>query len=72
MSLTLPEQLFPHWRGGFDGSQPSLAGLESDRVIGALEGGLLIEGEVSGLLQLIREPDVCDYFVLRRRYCLPS
>ena len=27
----------------------------------ALEGGLLTESEVSGLLYLIREPDVCAY-----------
>ena len=27
----------------------------------ALEGGLLTESEVSGLLYLIREPDVCVY-----------
>ena len=51
-------QLFPHWRGGFDGSRPSLAGLESERIIGALESGLLTENEISGLLYLIREPDV--------------
>ncbi|KAF8172645.1 hypothetical protein BJ912DRAFT_1025004 [Pholiota molesta] len=49
--------LFPRWRGTFDGSRPSLAGVEGDRVIGALEGGLLTEHEISGLLYLIREPD---------------
>jgi hypothetical protein len=48
--------LFPHWRGRIDG-RPSLAGLEGDRIIGALEGGLLAENEISGLLHLIREPD---------------
>jgi hypothetical protein len=52
-------KLFPHWRGGFDGSRPSLAGLEGERIIGALEGGLVTENEISGLLYLIREPDVC-------------
>jgi len=51
-------KLFPHWRGGFDGSRPSLAGVEGERIIGALEGGLLTENEISGLLYLIREPDV--------------
>ena len=51
--------MFPHWRGRFDGSRPSLAGLEGDRIIGALEGGLLTENELSGLVHLIREPDVC-------------
>jgi len=49
--------LFPRWRGTFDGSRPSLAGLDAERVIGALEGGLMGEGEVTGLLHLIREPD---------------
>jgi len=52
------QQLFPHWRGSFVGSRPSLAGLEGDRIIGALEGGLLTENEISGLSHLIREPDV--------------
>jgi len=56
-------QLFPRWRGGFDGSRPSLAGLEGDRIIGALEGGLLTEQEICGLLFLIREPDV-GYFTI--------
>lgn len=51
-------QLFPNWRGTFDGSRPSLAGLEGTRIANALERGLLTEGEVSGLLHLIREPDV--------------
>ncbi|KDR76446.1 hypothetical protein GALMADRAFT_445568 [Galerina marginata CBS 339.88] len=53
----LMSDLFPHWRGGFDGSRPSLAGLHGDRIIGALEGGLLTEHEILGLLHLIREPD---------------
>ncbi|KAF4616504.1 hypothetical protein D9613_008773 [Agrocybe pediades] len=53
----LMADLFPHWRGSFDGCRPSLAGLEGDRIIGALESGLLTEQEISGLLFLIREPD---------------
>ncbi|KAG6899617.1 hypothetical protein C0993_008697 [Termitomyces sp. T159_Od127] len=53
----LMADLFPTWRGSFDGSRPSLAGLDSDQVIGALEGGLIGENEVVGLLHLIREPD---------------
>jgi hypothetical protein len=60
--------LFPHWRGRFDGSRPSLAGLEGDRIIGALEGGLLTENEISGLLHLIREPDVCYFFARLRDF----
>ncbi|GLB39240.1 putative ring finger [Lyophyllum shimeji] len=53
----LMADLFPNWRGSFDGSRPSLAGLGSERVIGALEGGLIGESEVVGLLHLIKEPD---------------
>ncbi|CAA7257303.1 unnamed protein product [Cyclocybe aegerita] len=53
----LMSDLFPHWRGNFDGSRPSLAGLESERIIGALERGLLTDNEISGLLHLINEPD---------------
>ncbi|KAF8621342.1 hypothetical protein AX15_007873 [Amanita polypyramis BW_CC] len=53
----LMADLFPNWRGTFDGSRPSLAGLDSDHVIDALEGGLMTENELKGLLYLIREPD---------------
>ncbi|KAG7446812.1 uncharacterized protein BT62DRAFT_1075568 [Guyanagaster necrorhizus] len=49
--------LFPSWRGAFDGSHPSLAGLNNDRVIGALEYGLMTDAEVSALLYLIQSPD---------------
>ncbi|KAK0232450.1 hypothetical protein EDD85DRAFT_911339 [Armillaria nabsnona] len=49
--------LFPSWRGAFDGSHPSLAGLNNDRVISALEYGLMTDAEVSALLYLIRSPD---------------
>lgn len=49
--------LFPSWRGAFDGSHPSLAGLNNDRVISALEYGLMTDTEVSALLYLIRSPD---------------
>ena len=52
------DQLFPNWRGTLDGSRPSLAGLDNDHVIDALEGGLMTENELKGLLYLIREPDV--------------
>ncbi|KAG6821128.1 hypothetical protein H0H93_006467 [Arthromyces matolae] len=53
----LMTDLFPNWRGTFDGSRPSLAGLDSDQIITALEGGLISESEVVGLLHLIKEPD---------------
>ncbi|KAG5644366.1 hypothetical protein DXG03_008663, partial [Asterophora parasitica] len=54
----LMADLFPNWRGSFDSSRPSLAGLDNERVISALEGGLIGESEVVGLLHLIKEPDV--------------
>ncbi|KAK7043012.1 hypothetical protein VNI00_008750 [Paramarasmius palmivorus] len=53
----LMSALFPAWQGSFDGSRPSLAGLDNDRVIGALESGLMTENEVAALLYLIRSPD---------------
>ncbi|KAF9527407.1 hypothetical protein CPB83DRAFT_394674 [Crepidotus variabilis] len=53
----LMADLFPHWRGNFQGSRPSLNGLDSARLIGALEGGLLSDSEIVGLVHLIREPD---------------
>ncbi|KAG6873625.1 hypothetical protein C0995_013556 [Termitomyces sp. Mi166 len=61
----LMADLFPNWRGSFDGSRPSLAGLNSDQVISALEGGLIGENEVVGLLHLIKEPDSCILVVDR-------
>ncbi|TFK71848.1 hypothetical protein BDN72DRAFT_399365 [Pluteus cervinus] len=53
----LMADLFPNWKGTFDGPRPSLAGLDGDSVITALEGGLINENELRGLLHLIREPD---------------
>jgi len=32
--------------------------VQGERIISALEGGLITENEVAGLLYLIREPDV--------------
>ncbi|KAG2003629.1 hypothetical protein CC2G_004218 [Coprinopsis cinerea AmutBmut pab1-1] len=49
--------LFPSWRGRFDGARPSLAGLEGEAIIRALEGGLLTEGDLASLRRLIQEPD---------------
>ncbi|KAF9068892.1 hypothetical protein BDP27DRAFT_1421523 [Rhodocollybia butyracea] len=53
----LMNALFPSWLGTFDGSRPSLAGVDGDRVVVALESGLLTEKEVACLLYLIRSPD---------------
>jgi hypothetical protein len=51
-------QLFPSWQGNFDGSRPSLAGLDNECVIATLEAGLISEAELGALLHLIRSPDV--------------
>ncbi|KAJ4468797.1 hypothetical protein J3R30DRAFT_1606228 [Lentinula aciculospora] len=53
----LMSALFPSWLGSFDGARPSLAGIENDRVVAALESGLMTESEVACLLYLIRSPD---------------
>ncbi|KAJ3878394.1 hypothetical protein F5051DRAFT_230511 [Lentinula edodes] len=53
----LMSALFPSWLGSFDGSRPSLAGIDNDRVVAALESGLMTESEVACLLYLIRSPD---------------
>ncbi|KAJ3986188.1 hypothetical protein F5890DRAFT_1026361 [Lentinula detonsa] len=53
----LMSALFPSWLGSFDGARPSLAGIDNDRVVAALESGLMTETEVACLLYLIRSPD---------------
>ncbi|KAI0698464.1 hypothetical protein BC835DRAFT_1413050 [Cytidiella melzeri] len=50
--------LFPSWQGSFDGARPSLSGLENERVIAALQHGLISDAELRSLLHLIRSPDV--------------
>ncbi|GBE87667.1 hypothetical protein SCP_1103440 [Sparassis crispa] len=53
----LMQALFPAWQGNFDGSRPSLSGLDNERVISTLQRGLFSEGELNALLHLIRSPD---------------
>ncbi|TFK39266.1 hypothetical protein BDQ12DRAFT_629803 [Crucibulum laeve] len=53
----LMKDLFPSWRGRFAGSCPSLSGLSGDQIVATLESCLMTEGELAGLLYLIREPD---------------
>ncbi|KIY48478.1 hypothetical protein FISHEDRAFT_21033, partial [Fistulina hepatica ATCC 64428] len=53
----LMRTFFPSWQGTFDGSNPSLAGLDNEGVIRALETGLMTESEISSLLHLIKSPD---------------
>jgi hypothetical protein len=51
-------QLFPTWKGGFEGSRPSLTGLRNDQVRGVLETGIMTDGELKALLHLVQSPDV--------------
>ncbi|KAF5338090.1 hypothetical protein D9611_014193 [Ephemerocybe angulata] len=48
----LMANLFPHWRGRFEGSRPVVVGEGR-----GFEGGLLSEGEVNSLRHLIQSPD---------------
>lgn len=54
-------QLFPSWRGSFDGCRPSLYGLDDDHVIHTLENGLMTETEITALLALVQTPDVSHF-----------
>lgn len=53
----LMRALFPTWKGGFEGSRPSLAGLRNDQVRGALETGIMTDAELKALLHLVQSPD---------------
>ncbi|KAI0341472.1 hypothetical protein BDW22DRAFT_308583 [Trametopsis cervina] len=53
----LMRSLFPSWQGSFDGARPSLSGLGNERMIAALQHGLISDGELRSLLHLIRSPD---------------
>ncbi|KAF7973837.1 hypothetical protein HWV62_14120 [Athelia sp. TMB] len=53
----LMRSLFPSWKGTFDGSRPSLAGLSNPHVAAALDTGLVTDHELTSLLHLIRSPD---------------
>lgn len=53
----LMRSLFPTWKGGFEGSRPSLTGLRNDQMRGALETGIMTDGELTALLHLVQSPD---------------
>jgi hypothetical protein len=53
----LMRSLFPTWKGGFEGSRPSLTGMRNDQIRGALEMGIMTEGELKALLHLVQSPD---------------
>ncbi|KAE9384014.1 hypothetical protein BT96DRAFT_784771, partial [Gymnopus androsaceus JB14] len=50
--------LFPSWLGCFNGSRPSLVGIDNNCVIIALESGVMTESDVASLLYLIHLPDL--------------
>ncbi len=52
-------QLFPSWKGTFDGARPSLANLDNEHVIATLQHGLISDSELKALMHLVRSPDVC-------------
>ncbi|KAE9383385.1 hypothetical protein BT96DRAFT_951395 [Gymnopus androsaceus JB14] len=54
----LMDALFPSWLGCFNGSRPSLAGIDNNCVIIALESGVMTESDVASLLYLICLPDL--------------
>ncbi|KAJ7336361.1 hypothetical protein DFH08DRAFT_784484 [Mycena albidolilacea] len=57
--------VFPNWAGAFDGPEgaPSLAGVSTPALPGALEGGLMRESELTDLLYLMRTQDSGARFV---------
>ena len=56
--LPLISQLFPSWKGAFDGSRPSLSGLGPEHLAVALTTGLTTNAELDALMYLIQSPDV--------------
>ncbi|RXW19467.1 hypothetical protein EST38_g6393 [Candolleomyces aberdarensis] len=53
----LMTNLFPSWRGTFEGPNPSLVRLEGDLISRAIEVGLLTDSEINSLRHLIQSPD---------------
>lgn len=51
-------QLFPHWRGRFEGMRPTISRMDGDAVLRTIDGTLLSDGEVNSLRHLIQSPDV--------------
>ncbi|KAH7882435.1 hypothetical protein F5I97DRAFT_1931615 [Phlebopus sp. FC_14] len=53
----LMRALFPSWKGKFDGSRPSLTGLNNEQLAMALSAGLITNMELDALMHLVRSPD---------------
>lgn len=51
-------QVFPTWRGSFDGIRPSVQGLDRRRLADAITVGLLTGAELDGLMKLVETPSV--------------
>ena len=51
-------QLFPSWLGQFEGSRPTLSGVESANVATALSNGILSTLELESLVKLMENPKV--------------
>lgn len=51
--------MFPSWHGSYDGSQPTLDGLDHNQKVLALENGLITHAEINALLGLMKNPKVC-------------
>jgi hypothetical protein len=51
-------QLFPSWKGTFDGPRPSLTGLRGDQAKSAIETGIMTDLEFKALMRLVQSPDV--------------
>lgn len=49
--------LFPHWRGRFEGMRPTISRMDGDAVLRTIDGTLLSDGEVNSLRHLIQSPD---------------
>ncbi|EJD05485.1 uncharacterized protein FOMMEDRAFT_165895 [Fomitiporia mediterranea MF3/22] len=52
----LMRALFPSWLGSFDGSHPTLDGLDHPSMIRTLENGLITLPEIDSLLALMKNP----------------
>ncbi|THH08174.1 hypothetical protein EW145_g2885 [Phellinidium pouzarii] len=52
----LMRALFPSWLGGFDGTHPTLDGLDHPSVVRTLENGLITLPEIDGLVALMKNP----------------
>ncbi|KAH8116125.1 hypothetical protein DFH11DRAFT_1742507 [Phellopilus nigrolimitatus] len=52
----LMRALFPSWLGGFEGTHPTLDGLDQPAVLRTLENGLITLPEIDGLVALMKNP----------------